>query len=199
MNKYKIPEDLKSYSAKVVFKRVLPFVALEALFLAFILLFGDSFFGTDYPQAKIAWYIAFLALPFPLTKFPWSLFDKTFFATVEDVNVKSVVTTRKDIARAALAYKTALIVTMRTDDGKIKEISVGEMINKRGIIDANQKFGTLLSEKYKKGDRIFHLYGTKQYVKLPNENDSTVDCPVCGRASDKHNRYCSICGHSLVK
>ena len=52
---------------------------------------------------------------------------------------------------------------------------------------------------YNEGDLVFHLYGTNTVVVLPDANDSSVHCSVCGSSNNIENDQCRDCGHSLIK
>ncbi|MBQ9746358.1 MAG: hypothetical protein IJW21_06005 [Clostridia bacterium] len=53
-------------------------------------------------------------------------------------------------------------------------------------------------DAYKKGDEVFHLYGTNTVVILPKENDTHVKCPVCGVVNEKGRGTCRECGRSVL-
>ena len=44
-----------------------------------------------------------------------------------------------------------------------------------------------------------HLYGTNHVVVLPDANDSSVHCSVCGSSNYIADDKCRDCGHSLIK
>ena len=52
---------------------------------------------------------------------------------------------------------------------------------------------------YNEGNLVFHLYGTNTVVVLPDTNDRSVHCSVCGSSNDIENDQCRDCGHSLIK
>ena len=52
---------------------------------------------------------------------------------------------------------------------------------------------------YNEGDLVFHLYGTNTVVVLPEANDGSVHCSVCGFSNNISNDKCRDCGYSLIK
>ena len=80
-------------------------------------------------------------------------------------------------------------ISIKTADGKNL---------KRTISSAPPSNDTNYDEIFKQGDRVFHLYGTDIYVKIPEDKKEKVACPVCGLLNAQSNAHCENCNHSII-
>lgn len=186
-----IPNDLKKYARNYAMKRVLACIVMLALLGTALALWIDIIFSPSLASVKVLFAIAVLSVPFILTGVPFKLFDKTYFGTVENVNVETTVDSdcKAKPTWETLYIKNIVNLTIRTTDGKT--------IDKK-VYSAQAK-GDQNCDMYKRGDRVFHLYGSKYTIILPTQADSHVKCAVCGAANEINNDKCRKCGHTIIK
>jgi len=187
----KIPNDLKNFVRNHVVKRVVACIVMFALLAVFLFLCMEIIFPASLVSIKALFAITVLSLPFIITGVPFKLFDKTYFGTVERVTVETTVDSdaRSKPTRETLYVKNTVYLSIRTSDGKV--------IDKK-VYSAQAK-GDQNCDMYKKGDRIFHLYGSKHTVILPTKADTHVKCAVCGASNKVTNEKCRNCEHTLIK
>ena len=192
--KLRLPEDMKDFVRKSILKRVIPCAMLLVLFATFLILWGERAFNTG---NNISWRIFYygltLALPFIITGVPFRLIDRTYLGTVESIEIKSAVVLDNDrsvrVERHHWYSKNDVYLNVLTYEGKRIE---------KHVYGEHAKNVSQL-EKYKVGDTVFHLYGTKEVVTLPTAADTHVRCAVCGRVNDIAERHCKVCCHTLIK
>jgi hypothetical protein len=190
-DKFSMPVDLREYSTKFILKKVTPCFAVFALLAVILCLWGRNIISTDVVGVRVFCYALILAVPFIIWGVPHKMIDKTHFAEVQKVWVET--NERKDAynVRTLSPYYTVHSVYMiiKRDDGKEKLVKAYECRANR-----HQKL-----DVFKQGDRIFHLYGTDHFIKLPKENDTTVKYAVCNTSNDIKHRKCHDCGYTLLK
>ncbi|MBE6577344.1 MAG: hypothetical protein E7653_04325 [Ruminococcaceae bacterium] len=198
-NKFKMPDDLNRYSKKWAAKRVIPCLLIFFALLALIYLFGDVIVTTKAVGFRVLVYLLLISAPFIIFGVPHKLIDKTYFADVIKVWVETTyVQDRNRVkqstgyygggASGSQTYNTVYMIIKR-DDGKEKLVEAYKCrANKHQNLD-----------KFKVGDKIFHLYGTKHFIKLPSDGEQTVQCPVCNTTNNIEHRKCRDCGHTLIK
>ena len=187
----KIPNDLKKFARSYVVKRVVACIVMLALLAVFLVLWIDIIFPSSLSSIKALFAIAVLSLPFVITGVPFKLFDKTYFGTVESVAVDTTVDSdaKAKPTRETLYVKNTVYLSIRTTDGKtIDRKAYSSQASKKQSYDM-----------YKKGDKVFHLYGSKHTIILPIKSDSYVKCAVCGDLNETNNDKCRNCGHTLIK
>ncbi len=194
MNKnIKLPYDLEKYAKKQFLKRLLPFVIIEAVVCVAILLWGAVIFKSDYPAFTYFCYVLCLMSPFFITGFPLNLNDSSFCGELTHVEVKTSLAVKDDRTRPGYDsnyYKNTVWLHISTADGKKLRVRTQE-----AAVGQKRDF-----DRYKVGDKIFHLYGTDIYVKLPDDaTDLRVSCPVCGESNERGNHNCRNCSHTLIK
>ncbi len=194
--KLTIPEDLRAYAEKMFFRKFAPFVILETLFIVVLIFFGDSIFGIIDGRAAITvCYIITLILPFLITGFPFKLIDRTIYGVVENIEVVQAMTAYKDSAEGMMTCDN-LVIHIKNYDGKAIKRTV-----KKSSADGDNKDRGLhedryLSDRYAIGDKVFHLYGTKRYVRIGQDS---IDCAICDCRNDTSSDTCRSCGYTLVK
>ena len=186
-----LPKDLQIYCRNRILKRVIPCIFLISAFATILALWGNIIFNTDNKEFQISCYLVVILVPFAITGVPHKLIDTTYYGTVKKVDI--VTTTDNDSSakptREHLYLKNTIYLSVERPDGKIiyKKAYSGKARLQQNI------------NAYKEGDIVFHLYGTNTVVVLPNTNDSSVHCPVCGCSNKVENDHCRNCGHSLIK
>ncbi len=192
MKRIKLPPDLRRYSRICALKRIIPCLVLTILVLYFIVAHGDTFIAAVFGNVitddantgfKVAAYMALLVLPFVLTGVPHRLMDETYYGEVLSVMVKTTVTNKILVRR--LYDINVVKLTVATQKG------IREKVVYRGPVNSNYDL-----DRFKKGDFVFHLYGSKRTIRL--ENNASPICPVCTLTDNSGDGTCKYCGHSLV-
>ena len=187
-----LSKDLKKYVTNYVLNRIIPFVILTVGLIIVLVLWGNVIFKTDNKIYQYGCYTWTMLLPFVLTGVPFRLIDRTYCGMVTKVDVVTALAagSAAKVGGYMMWYtKNTILLTVLLDDGKSIRVKVYE-----GQAKLEQHINT-----YKEGDRVFHLYGTKTTVVLPEEADTHVQCPVCGASNDKTLGICRMCDHTLVK
>ncbi len=187
----KIPAELKKHARKTVLKRLIPCAVLAVAFAVLLLLFGNTVCKTDNTVFRLSFYIVVMLIPFVITGVPFKLIDKTYEGIIESVNIETTVDSDSSVkpSRERLYHKNMVYLTVKLPNGKVCTKKAYE-----GKANLNQHL-----ETYKKGDRVFHLYGSKYTVVLPKASDSEMQCVVCGEYNKIENNICRSCAHTLYK
>ena len=188
----KLSKDLKKYVTNYILNRIISFVILTAGLIIVLVLWGNVIFKTDNKIYQYGCYTLAMLLPFVLTGVPFGLIDRTYCGIVTKVDVATALASKSvvKVGGDMMWYtKNTIFLTVLLDNGKQIKTKVYE-----GEAKLEQHINT-----YKEGDRVFHLYGTKTTVVLPEEADTHVQCPVCGASNDKTVEICRMCDHTLVK
>lgn len=188
--KLRLPRDLRGHVCKTVIKKTAPCVLLLIVFGLVLYFFGERIFEIFSPIARIGAYIITMLLPFVITGFPFCLFDRTVVGKVKGVRVKNEYTMEKK-EQFSFSYTSrrliqAAYLSVEDPSGDTKEIKI--MLNNND-----------LAEAFKPGDKVFHLYGAKHTVMLPELSGDHVECPVCGDDNRAELTHCHSCGHTLIK
>ena len=185
-----LPSDLKKHIQKTVLKRLIPCAILLAVFGALLLVWGERIFNMDNPNMRILCYIVTMLIPLWITGVPMKLIDRTYRGEIIGMRVKRSVDNESYVKPTIehMFYKNTVYLDLRLDNGK--EVTVKAYEGRD--TDLNPYF-------YKKGDRVFHLYGTKNTIVLPAENKKAVRCAVCGLLNSTDDEKCNDCGYSLIK
>lgn len=186
--KLRLPRDLRGHVRRAVVKKLAPCVLLLIVFGLVIFFLGDRIFALVPPAVRIGTYIVVMLIPFAITRVPFCLFDRTFVAKVKRVHVQNEYVAIKGLEGSNLSISrtlaTFVYLTLELPDGKEKRIKAVQS----GFI-----------EEYKPGDTVFHLYGAKHTVILPEAAGDHVECPVCGDDNRAELGECHSCGHTLIK
>ena len=188
--KLRLPRDLRGHVRLAVCKKIMPFVLLMIAFGAVLYLWGERIFVIFPPIARIGAYILTMLIPFAITRFPFCLFDQTFTGTVKGVHVKNeYVMEKKELFSRSYTSRhliQAAYLDIEEPYGNTREVKI--MMNNNA-----------LAEEFKPGDTVFHLYGAKHTVVLPETAGDHVECPVCGDDNRAELGKCHSCGHTLIK
>ena len=152
-------------------------------------LWGERIFVILPPIARIGAYILTMLIPFAITRFPFCLFDHTFTGTVKKVKVQNEYVAVKGLAGSprynSRTLATFVYLTVELPDGTEKHYKAAQ--------------GGGFMEEYKPGQTVFHLYGAKHTLVLPEKAGDHVECPVCGDDNRAELDRCHSCGHTLIK
>ncbi len=188
--KLRLPRDLRGHVRKTVIKKIAPCILLLIVFGLVLYFFGERIFGIFSPIARIGAYILALLIPFAVTRMPICLFDRTFVGEIKSVRVKNEYTMEKKemFSRSYTSRKLiqAAYLNIEEPSGNTREVKI--MLNNND-----------LAEAFKPGDKVFHLYGAKHTVMLPELSGDHVECPVCGDDNRIELCECHSCGHTLIK
>ncbi len=185
-----LPRDLSGHVRKTVMRKLTPCVLLLLVFGVVLYFWGERIFEILPPIARIAAYILTMLLPFAITRFPFCLFDKTFVGTVTNVHVKNEYTMEKkeQFSRSYTSRRLiqAAYLDVKEPDGSTRQVKI--MLGNNAIAD-----------EFHPGDTVFHLYGAKHTLILPELAGDHVECPVCGDDNRAELTACHSCGHTLIK
>lgn len=186
--KLRLPRDLQGHVRRAVCKKLAPCVLLLIVFGLVIFFLGDRIFALVPPAVRIGTYVIVMLIPFAVTRVPFCLFDRTFVAKVKHVHVQNEYVAIKGLEGSNLSISrtlaTFVYLTLELPDGKEKRIKAVQS----GFV-----------EEYKPGDTVFHLYGAKHTVILPETAGDHVECPACGDDNRTELDRCHSCGHTLIK
>ena len=186
-----LPKDLSLYRKKRILIRLIPCVALLCVFSAILFLWGDILINTDVIEFKVSCYIIIMLIPFAITGVPYNLIDSTYCGRITKIDV--VTTTDNDCSfkptMEHLYLKNTIYLHIEKSNGKTvcKKAYIGKAKLQQNL------------DTYKVGDTVFHLYGTKYVILLPQSANITVNCPVCGCSNSVEDNKCRKCNHSLIK
>ena len=186
-----LPKDLQKYCRNRILKRVIPCIFLVSSFAIILALWGNVIFRTDNKTFQTSCYIVTMLIPFAVTGVPHKLIDSTYYGTVKKVDIVTTTDNASSVrpSRELLYSKNTIYLSIEQPDGKLiyKKVYSGKARFQQNI------------NTYNEGDLVFHLYGTNTVVVLPDTNDSSVHCSVCGTSNSIENNKCCDCGHSVVK
>lgn len=199
---FELPKDLRMYVIKKICVRLLACLVLLSSFILIAVNYGEMLFSRYelLYNNKEFFCIAVCLLICYICGVPLKLLDFTFWGTVEKVTVisgytgkamgtrQSVLNSRTASGRGFKAINT-VVLTIRTENGK----TLSRQVYSEDI--GNQ---TNYDDIFKNGDKVFHLFGSKHYVKLPKDKEQKVVCPVCGSQNLQVNAFCENCKHSLI-
>jgi hypothetical protein len=199
---FELPKDLKIYAIKKICIRALICLALLVSFVLIVINYGEELFSSYellYNNKEFFCIIVCMLICY-ICGVPMKLLDRTFFGTVEKVTVisgynskamgqrQSILNSRTASFRGFKAINT-VVLTIRMANGK----TINRQVYSEYI--GNQ---TNYDDIFKNGDEVFHLFGSKHYVKLPEDKEQKVICPVCGSQNSQQNSFCESCKHSLI-
>ena len=187
--KLRLPRDLRGHVCRAVCKKLAPCVLLLIVFGLVIFFLGDRIFALVPPAVRIGTYIVVMLIPFAVTRVPFCLFDHTFTGTVKKVKVQNEYVAVKGLAGSprynSRTLATFVYLTVELPDGMEKHYKAAQ--------------GGGFMEEYKPGQTVFHLYGAKHTLVLPEKSGDHVECPVCGDDNRAELDRCHSCGHTLIK
>lgn len=187
----RLPQDLKRYFQRKILFRIIPCGILLLTFGILLALFGERVFRTENQVFRVSCYFVTMLLPFAATGVPFCLLDRTYCGTVDEVQIKTTVESASSVKPSleSLYQKNTVYLTVRLPNGK--------RIRKK-VCEGRAEHAANL-ETYHKGDRIFHLFGSRYTVVLPKETDDSGQCAVCGDQNATTEECCRNCGHTLIK
>ncbi len=185
--KLSIPRDLREYATSQFLKRVIPCALMTGAPAIVLYLWGNVIFPTDSRAFKAIAYTLVLFIPFYVCGVPFKVVDGTWGGKILHCDIKTSAVAEKVGRR--MYYKNTVYLTIETPSGEF---------DYRKVYEGNAFFRKEL-EKYREGDYVFHLYGSKHVVYYEGKAEEVVQCAVCGDKNDSRERVCRLCRHSLVK
>lgn len=189
-----LPNDLKRFVRKSILKRVIPCVILFVLFATVLILWGNVIFNT---KSNVSWRVFYygltLSIPFIITGVPLKLLDKTYEGTVKAIEISTDTVIDDKSTRMIFRehWYSQNTISLVIEKGQGKTV-------RKQVYMGRSKLGAQL-DAYEVGDKVFHLYGASDIVKLPKPTDTHVKCAVCGSVNSVESEKCRVCGHTLIK
>ncbi len=186
-----LPMDMRRCARKQALKRIIPCLFLIVLFGIVLILWGGRIFNNTNDTFRITGYILIMLLPFALTGVPFKLIDRTYLGEVTDVSLITTIDNESSIwPTIEGAYrKNTVYLTVKLPNGR--------QIRKK-VLEA--RVGSLQPiEHYRKGDCVFHLYGSRYTVIVPKSQNTQIVCAVCGTTNSTDDIVCRSCGHTVIK
>ena len=204
----RLPDDLRVVVKKRIAKKLTTFFVLVILFGGVLFLFGDRLFNTDVVAFKVSCYICVMLVPFVLTGVPFLLIDSTWYGKIVRVDIEEA-TEATNEAKPRLYGTMYTVITIKKSNGKLitKELKQGSFSMYKNMWGASSGIAVTARERknehflddYKVGDTVFHLYGSRTVVVLPDAKSEQVSCAVCGERNSVLDDTCRNCKHTLVK
>jgi hypothetical protein len=200
--RFELPADIRRYVRGKVLRCVLPFAFLELAFALALIFFGHKLFSTDVIGFRILCYFLVLMAPFPVTRFPFAILDRSWYGEIVDVEVKSRYSAHGS-ARLTLRSEQVILLKIRTPEGEIlrKEATVCDQRTSRpglddvGLIKSKAESHT---SEYRIGDTVYHFYGLSELFVIGQRRSVNVNCVVCGSENPRTSTHCHHCGHTLL-
>lgn len=188
-----LPTDLEEFTQKARQKNNIRIALCALLFVGifcFLCINAAAIFRPENRLIRILISLLLLSVPFFVTGVPYKTSDKTYVGRVERIDVKTTTGCNvggryNDIARLF----NIIYLDILTPNGK-------RFKKKVYTAPADQKQAYNL---YEVGDTVFHLYGTKSVVVLPQKKHTHFECAVCEDVNEVNNTVCRACGHTLIK
>ncbi|MBQ7820758.1 MAG: hypothetical protein IJ391_00550 [Clostridia bacterium] len=190
-----LPQDIEALAVKAEKKKRIRLCVCTVMFILaalFVILLRDRLFRSENIGFGIFLTLIVLVLPFIITDIPSRLKDITYCGTIEGVDVKTTVSSGKEINSRRLTSTNHVYLYIKTPDGmklKHKAFSVGA----GSVVFAH------IQRTYKQGKQVFHICGSELVTILPTKDDATLACSVCADMNDISSTVCRSCGHTLIK
>ncbi|MBQ9467893.1 MAG: hypothetical protein IJU52_02675 [Clostridia bacterium] len=173
----KLPQDVKAYIAKKVAVRLTICLLLEAAAVVVVMLWGRKLLASVKTGITVLCYVVFFLLPFVFSGVPLKLIDRTWYGVVEKVDVDTTYDNDQPFKPTLEHFylKNTVYLTVKEPDTErliIKKVYAGRAKLQRHI------------NTYKKGDTVFHLYGSQHTIVLPIAHETHVQCAVCGAMNE---------------
>lgn len=205
-----LPADLQKYIKTYIAKKLSLFFGLEAVIVLILCLWGKTLLGSSTGIVLYALYAAVLIIPFFVTKIPFCLLDKSYFGTIEKVEMETSLESTVKGKPSLEGMYTAVTVKLHIKEegtGKYHTVKIGSkgsVSEKRGAWDTysvggDDGFVQNAEQAFTVGARVFHLFGSGHIVVLDDQKSQKVRCAICGQINDSTNEACQSCGHTLVK
>ena len=189
-----LPDDIQKEVTISVLKKALPFVIVEILVIAFILLYGNESFKMIDFTVKMLIYVALVVLPIFIFKIHKLITDRTWKGEIIGINVNMGLV--RSVNGRGVRDGSYLILQIKREDGKIVEhlVSVFSYLNGMKSSYAKAEFA---EDDYAVGDKVYHYYGLPRLLVVHSNNSR--ECVICGANNPYENDRCFYCGHSIIK
>lgn len=197
-----LPKDLRKYVITKICCRLFICIGALIIFIFLAINYGDDFLFRNENLSNNREIVCILicGLICYICGVPKKLLDRTFVGTIEKVSVisgydsevrgqrQSTLNSRTTSYRGFKPINTVYITVRTTKD---------KLITRKVYCEGSGN-ETNYDDFFKIGDKVFHLFGTKHYVKLSIDNKQKIICPVCGLQNPRTTSSCDSCKHSLV-
>lgn len=187
-DKFPLPPDLRKLIRAKILKRVIPFCILLLLFCG-----GMTYYNYAFDHHKTAYviisYCFCLFLSVLISGFPFKLLDRSFCGTVKKIKVKTSAVHPFPSGQGTCYFVNTVYLWVARD-GK-------RTIKRTGFVGRVRNHGGV--EKFKVGDRVFHLYGSSLTIVFPRKAVERLQCAVCGEMNDQSAECCANCAHTLIR
>ena len=199
-----LPKDLKRFALGRFIKKIVPFLLLEGVVAAAVILFGERVFAKSNVWFRTTATVLLFFVPVFITGIYKALADRTWYGIVKNVSVKTVMVqeglSKGD--RDGTYMKNIVYLTLEEPSGKTKRRKADEerlQIN-RGKLGGGTNTSEMVTGRFSEGVAAFHLYGSDRTVVIPPDDARGFrDCAVCQSENPADAEICRVCGHTLVR
>ncbi len=193
MNNKFLPSDLRNISVKQRIKRMLLLALVAGVATG---IYCSLELNIPAEKTSIAALFLFLVGIVFVKVFP-KIIDNSFLGEVTDVTIKTGVDMDWMFKRPwTQPRRNTIVLDIQLINGK--RVSRQVYYEQAEVYSKQEKLSPNI-EKYRIGDKVFHLAGTQHTVILPSPSDFRVQCAVCGSYNNIQQDVCSRCNHTLVK
>ena len=201
-----LPSDLKQYRCKKILKNTIPFIVLLSISIIACFLLSHkipSLENATVIKTKAA-YIALIALPFIITRFPKKLIDKSWCGEIIDIDTK-VYSSVYMRGNPRPYTKASIVLKVKLNNKKIIEAEAFETPEITDTLTSMHSTIRWIPEKgmeqqitnYNAGDKVCHFY-LFEHLFVENKKKQTVTCIVCGTIHPQKTTKCGVCNHSIL-
>ncbi len=197
MKQTNLPLDLARFAIRARLGRILPFCFLEILMITLLVLVGNDLFGKELPLIlRILIYALLILIPFPITKFPWNLRERTFRGTVVAVSFERSLSIGGGKARP---LSRGGMMMFHTEGGSASAMRLSVKLADGTVIRQKLPVPRHPNTPPAEGAEVFHLFGSDHVITLPVPSDDHIHCVVCNDINDPGAEVCRTCGRTMVK
>ena len=205
MKNISIPKDIRNYVRKKVIFNVLFFVCLEALAVVINVSLFEELRVRLNVGIHILLIIALQIIPFFISKFPFSVIDKSWRGEVVAVNINTKTDAFFAGGKSYSYTNHQIMLDVKKENNKVVKIKAKEVGEPNpettwllGYTVPNQGHITAFINYYSVGDTVYHFYGIPHYYIAKKQSDKN-DCVICGTQNSSERDTCLNCGYSLIK
>lgn len=187
-----VPESVAMYVRKRRTARIVICLVLLIGVAAFAI-FGKAVYGSWKLLNIILTFAAAIVLILALTGVPVKLKDKSWFGTVTKVKVDTCVG-----FETKGCLKTSSSIFYKTDTQIELTVATPSGTEKQTVWKQPCKFQAP-EEKYREGDTVCLIDGTKYLYREPVRPNDRAICVVCGADNASADVKCALCGYELIK
>ncbi len=195
-----LPNDIKKYIIRKICVRLLIW-ALLSIFISLFFLAGHKMFGSQNLGSRIIVYVLCMIFLCIFTGVPLKLIDSSWVGEIVKIGTKEGLLFTKEAKPRAYGV-VYIMLTIKKANGRVVKKKIQ---SKTFPLGANHMYikpqGDVQKslDMYSVSDRVFHLYGSKFIIVLPNEDAQNIACAVCGTSNSYNSKICEKCGHTLIR